>query len=84
MQTEIPTGVAVRVDVGDICAAVCPPNLIAFALHQLHELLLADGVLHALVDLNSQSHLPALAAHGRVILRLLDTGGLLLLRLADG
>ena len=84
MQTEIPTGVAVRVDVGDICAAVCPPNLIAFALHQLHELLLADGVLHALVDLNSQSHFPALAAHGCMILRLLDTGGLLLLRLADG
>ena len=64
--------------------AICPLDLIAFALHQLNELFLVDGVLHALVDLNSQSHLPALAAHGCMILRLLDTGGLLFLRLADG
>jgi len=63
---------------------VCPPDLIAFALHQLNELLLVDRILHALVDLNGESYLPTLAAHRRVILRLLDAGGLLLLRLADG
>ena len=63
---------------------VRPFDLISFALHQLHELFLADGVLHALVDLNSQSYFPTLATHRCVILRLLDTGGLLLLRLADG
>ena len=84
MQTEIPTGVSVWIDVGNICATVRPLDLIAFALHQLHELFLADGVLHALVDLNSQSYFPALAAHGCMILGLLDTRGLLLLRLADG
>ena len=84
MQTEIPTGVSVRIDVGNIGAAVRPLDLIAFALHQLNELLLVDRILHALVDLNGQSHLPALAAHGCMILRLLDAGGLLLLRLADG
>ena len=64
--------------------AICPLDLIAFALHQFHELLLVNSVLHALVDLNGESYLPTLAAHGCMILRLLDTGGLLLLRLADG
>ena len=63
---------------------VRPFDLISFALHQFHELLLVNSVLHALIDLNGQSHLPTLATHGRVILRLLDAGGLLLLRLADG
>ena len=84
MQTEIPTGVSVRIDVGNIGAAVRPLDLIAFALHPFHELLLVDRILHALVDLNGESYFPALTAHRRVILGLLDAGGLLLLRLADG
>ena len=73
MQTIIPTALAVGGGVGDIFSAVRPLDLIAFALHQFNELFLVDGVLHALVDLNRESDLPALAAHRRVIFGLLDT-----------
>ena len=83
MQTIVPTALAVGGGVGDIFSAVRPLDLIAFALHQFNELISVDGVLHTLVDLNRKSNLPALAAHGRVILRLLDAGGLVLLRLTD-
>ena len=84
MQTIIPTTLAVGCGVGYIFPAVRPLDLIAFALHQFNELFLVDGVLHALVDLDSESNLPALAAHCGVILRLFDTGGLMFLRLTDG
>ena len=83
MQTIIPTALAVGCGVGYIFPAVRPLDLIAFALHQFNELFLVDGVLHALVDLDSESNLPALAAHRRVILGLLDTRGLVFLRLTD-
>ena len=84
MQTIIPTAFAVGGGVGDIFSAVRPLDLIAFALHQFNELFFVDGVLHALVDLNRESNLPAFAAHCGVILRLFDTGGLMFLRLTDG
>ena len=84
MQTIIPTAFAIGSGIGDVGAAVRPLDLVAFALHQLDELFLVDRVLHALVDLNGQVDLPAFAAHGGMILSLLDTGGLLLLWLADG
>ena len=83
MQTIIPTAFAVGCGIGDIFPAVRPLDLIAFALHQFDELFLVGGVLHALVDLDSESNLPTLAAHCGVILRLLDTGGLMFLRLTD-
>jgi len=84
VQTIIPTAFAVGCGVGDIFPAVCPLDMIAFALHQLNELIFVDGVLHALIDLNRKSNLPALAAHRGVILRLPDPGGLMFLRLTDG
>ena len=84
MYTKIPTAFAVGCGVGDIRATIRPLDLITLALHQFNELLLVDGIFHALVDLNGESHLPALAAHRRVILRLPDARGLLLLRLANG
>ena len=84
MQTIIPTALAVGCGVGDIFSAVRPLDLIAFALHQLNELLPVDGVLHTLVDLNCEGDFPTLAAHCRVIFGLLDAGGLMLLRLTDG
>ena len=84
MQTIIPTTLAVGCGVGDIFPAVRPLDLIAFALHQFNELISVDGVLHTLVDLNRKSNLPALAAHRGVILRLLDPGSLMFLRLTDG
>ena len=83
MQTIIPTTLAVGCGVGDIFSAVRPLDLIAFALHQLDELLPVDSVFHAFVDLNCKSNLPTLAAHRGVILRLLDPGGLMFLRLTD-
>ena len=84
MQTIVPTAFAVGSGVSDVGAAVRPLDLVALALHQLDELFFVDRVLHALVDLNGESYLPALTTHGRVILRLLDAGDLFLLRLADG
>ena len=84
MQTIIPTAFAVGCGIGDIFSAVRPLDLIAFAFHQFNELIFVDGVLHALVDLDSESDLPALAAHRGVILRLPDTGCLMFLRLTDG
>lgn len=84
MQTIVPAAFAVGSGIGDVGAAVCPLDLISLALHQLDELLLVDRVLHALVDLDGQGDLPAFAAHGGMILILLDTGGLLLLWLTDG
>ena len=84
MQTIIPTAFAIGSGIGDVGAAVRPLDLIALALHQLDELLLVNSVLHALVDLDGQSDLPAFAAHSGMVLSLLDTGGLLFLRLADG
>ena len=84
MQTIVPTAFAIGSGIGDVGTAVCPLDLISLALHQLDELFLVDRVLHALVDLNGQVDLPAFAAHGGMVLGLLDAGGLLLLRLADG
>ena len=83
MQTIVPTAFAVGSGVSDVGAAVRPLDLISFALHQLDELLLVDRILHALVDLDGQSDLPAFAPHGGMILGLPDTGGLLLLWLTD-
>ena len=83
MQTIVPTAFAVGSGVSDVGAAVRPLDLVALALHQLDELFFVDRVLHALVDLDGQSDLPAFAPHGGMILGLLDTGGLLLLWLTD-
>ena len=83
MQTIVPTAFAVGSGVSDVGAAVRPLDLVALALHQLDELFFVDRVLHALVDLDGQSDLPAFAPHGGMILGLLDAGGLLLLWLTD-
>ena len=83
MQTIVPTAFAVGSGVSDVGAAVRPLDLVALALHQLDELFFVDRVLHALVDLDGQSDLPAFAPHGGIILGLPDTGGLLLLWLTD-
>lgn len=84
MQFIIPAAVTVWGGVGDALSAVRPFDGIALALHQLHELLLGDCVLHSLVDLDSKLDLPALATHGGMVLRLTDTDGLLYLGLTDG
>ena len=83
MQTIVPTAFAVGSGIGDVGAAVRPLDLVALALHQLDKLFFVDRVLHALVDLDGQSDLPAFAPHGGMILGLPDTGGLLLLWLTD-
>lgn len=84
MQLIVPAAVAVRGSVGNALPAVRPLDGIALALHQLHELLLGDCVLHGLVDLDSKLDLPALTTHGGMVLRLTDTGALLYLGLTDG
>lgn len=65
--------------------ALRPADRVALALHQLQELLPGDGVLHGLIDLHGEPHLPALSSGGNFVLRLGGTGDrLLTLWLTDG
>ena len=51
----------VRGGVGDILAVCCPLDFVAAVLHQPDEMLTVTGQGHALVDVDFQIHLPALA-----------------------
>ena len=85
MEFVIPAAVAVGGGVGDVLAVCCPENRVALALHQFQELLPGDGVLHGLIDLHGEPHLPALSSGCDFVLRLGGTGDrLLTLWLTDG
>ena len=47
--------------VGDILSAVCPFDFVAVVLHEPDEMLPVTGLRHALVDVDFQIHLPAIA-----------------------
>ena len=51
----------VRGGVGDILAVCCPLDFVAAVLHQPDEMLTVTGQGHALVDVDFQIHLPAIA-----------------------
>ena len=70
----------VRCGVGDILSAVCPFDFVAVVLHEPDEMLPVTGLRHALVDVDFQIHLPAIAlgigavlpvGHGAFLLLLL-------------
>ena len=61
MEPVIPTLHALGRGVGDILPAVCPPHLVALALHQGDEVLAGFSVPHTLVNGVHQPKLPALA-----------------------
>ena len=70
----------VRGGVGDILSGVLPANFVAAVLHQPDEMLTVTGQGHALVDVDFQIHLPAIAlgigtvlpvGHGAFLLLLL-------------
>ena len=70
----------VRGGVGDILAVCCPLDFVAAVLHQPDEVLTVTGQGHALVDVDFQIHLPAIAlgigavlpvGHGAFLLLLL-------------
>jgi hypothetical protein len=69
--------VTVRGGVGDILAVCCPLDFVAAVLHQPDEMLTVTGQGHALVDVDFQIHLPAIAlgigtvlpvGHGAILL----------------
>jgi len=68
MQPNIPAWLAVRAGVGEIFVRILPFDLITFHLHQLDEVLFADGVAHRFVDRNRQIQLPALTFFSYMIL----------------
>ena len=51
----------VRGGVGDILAVCCPLDFVAAVLHQANEVFTVTGQGHALVDVDFQIHLPAIA-----------------------
>ena len=70
----------VRGGVGDILSGVLPANFVAAVLHQANEVFSVTGQGHALVDVDFQIHLPAIAlgigtvlpvGHGAFLLLLL-------------
>ena len=70
----------VRGGVGDILSGVLPANFVAAVLHQANEVFSVAGQGHALVDVDFQIHLPAIAlsigtvlpvGHGAFLLLLL-------------
>jgi len=72
--------VTVRGGVGDILSGVLPAHLVTAVLHQANEVLAVTSQGHALVDVNFQIHLPAIAlgigavlpvGHGAFLLLLL-------------
>ena len=68
VEPVIPAPHALGCGVGDVLPAVCPPHLIALALHQRDKLAFGGSVPHALVDGVHQPELPALALGGGAIL----------------
>ena len=67
----------VRGGVGDILSVCCPLDFVAAVLHQPDEMLTVTGQGHALVDVDFQIHLPAIAlgigtvlpvGHGAILL----------------
>ena len=68
MEPVIPAPHALGRGVSDVLPAVCPPHLIALALHQRDELVFGGSVPHALVDGVHQPELPALALGGGAVL----------------
>ena len=67
----------VRGGVGDILSGVLPANFVAAVLHQANEVFSVAGQGHALVDVDFQIHLPAIAlgigavlpvGHGAILL----------------
>ena len=67
MEPVIPAPHTLGRGVGDVLPAVCPPHLIALALHQRDELVFGGSVPHALVDGIHQPELPALALGGGAV-----------------
>ena len=67
MEPVIPALHALRRGVSDVLPAVCPPHLVALALHQGDKLLPGGGVLHTQVDGTGQPELPTLALGGGAI-----------------
>ena len=51
----------VRGGVGDILSGVLPANFVAAVLHEPDEVLTITGQGHALIDVDFQIHLPAIA-----------------------
>ena len=51
----------VRGSVGDILSVCCPFDFVAAVLHEPDEMLTVTGQGHALVDVDFQIHLPAIA-----------------------
>ena len=51
----------VRGSVGDILSVCCPFDFVAAVLHQPDEVFTVTGQSHALVDIDFQIHLPAIA-----------------------
>lgn len=51
----------VRGGIGDILSGVLPANFVAAVLHQPDEVLTITGQGHALIDVDFQIHLPAIA-----------------------
>ena len=51
----------VRGGVGDILSVCCPFDFVAAVLHQTNEVFTVTSQSHALVDVDFQIHLPAIA-----------------------
>ena len=70
----------VRGGVGDILSGVLPANFIAAVLHQPDEMFTVTGQGHALIDVDFQIHLPAIALGIGTVLPVGHGAFLLLLR----
>lgn len=61
VQTTSSALLSVETGEGDVLPFVCPPDFVAFSLHEDEEVLLAPALLHGVTDVVHQTELPALA-----------------------